>query len=327
MSDNSLFLPVELYIGNSLVINVLYAIFNFIIKKSMTYMKRVLFFTFLLVFSVQVFAQKNVTVLPVQPKADALLPETNGFYYMLPKTSFKIDVTVTRTTEIKGYYAEYAEKLLGLNNIINSNKTNYKLKNVKISTFEIPDTSRVFLVELSKNQIKDNFLTKFYQKIPLRDNEIIYTEEYKTNTTKLPDFFRNYSELTYIEEEDTYIVKQLVDSIVTEIPVNTTKKVTKTVAQKAQEAADFIIQIRKDRYNLTSGVQEVPYSKEALKLMIDELNSWEKNYLDLFTGITLEDEEHYTIIVTPDESGNQSIHLVSLSAESGFSLKNSAICC
>ena len=287
-------------------------------------MKRVLFFTLVLIVSAQAFAQKKVTELPAKHEEGVLLPETNGFYYTLPKTSFKIDVTVTRTTEIKGYYAEYAEKLLGLNNIITANKTHYKLHDVKISSFETPDTSRLFLVELSKNQVKESYLTKLYSKIPLQEEEIVFTEEYKNMTTKLPDFFKNYSELTYIEEEDTYMVKQLVDSIVTEIPVNTTKKVTKTVAQKAQEAADFIIQIRKDRYNLTSGVQEVAYSKEALNLMIDELNSWEKNYLDLFTGITLEDEEHYIIIVTPDESGAQTVHLFSMSADGGFSLKADA---
>ncbi len=284
-------------------------------------MKRVLFFTFIILFSAQSFAQKSVTELPAKHGTEAILPETNGFCYLLPQTSFKIDVTVTRTSEIKGYYSEYAEKLLGLNNIIEANKTHYKLHDVRISTFETPDTSRVFLVELSKNQVKNDYLSKLYAQMPLQSDGVVFEEEYSNESTRLPDFFKNYSELTYIEEEDTYIVKQLVDSIVTEIPVNTTKKVTKTVAQKAQEAADFIIQIRKDRYNLTSGVQEVAYSKEALNLMIDELNRWEKNYLDLFTGITLEDEEHYIITVTPAENGAQTIHLFSVSADGGFSLK------
>lgn len=281
-------------------------------------MKKNIALFLLLMGSLFSMAQNKVIQLPAKSAEGESLPQTNGFYYMLPKTVFKIDVTVTRTNEIKGYYADYAEKLLGLNNVITANKSSFKLADVRISTFEVPDTSSVYFAELSKNQRKNDFLSKIYQKDDT-SSQLVFSRNYSTVSTQLPDFFRNYSELTYVEEEDSYVVKQLVDSIMTEVPVNTTKKVTKTVEQKAKEAADFIIQIRKDRYDLTAGAQEVAYGREALELMISELNKWEKNYTDLFTGITVEEDLHYVVFVSPDAENNLDVPLFSLSSTNGFS--------
>ena len=39
--------------------------------------------------------------------------EKKGFYYALPRTFIKIDVVVNKTEQIKGPYAEFAEKYLG----------------------------------------------------------------------------------------------------------------------------------------------------------------------------------------------------------------------
>ena len=44
-----------------------------------------------------------------------------GFYYSLPQTYVKVDVKVEQIEKIKGPYAEYANKYLGLQNIIKEN--------------------------------------------------------------------------------------------------------------------------------------------------------------------------------------------------------------
>ncbi|HHU46298.1 MAG TPA: DUF4831 family protein [Bacteroidales bacterium] len=249
------------------------------------------------------------------------LPKTNGFFYLLPKTAFKIEVTVTRTNFIKGYYTEYAEKLLGLNNVISTNETSYSLNKISIHSFSIPDTQYLYYVELSPKQEKNQFLTQFYQNYNFTNT--VFDSSYSNISTQLPDFFKNYSDLTYVEKEDYYVETQIIDGVVTEIPVSKTKKVTKTVEEKAHEAADFIIQIRKDKYDLTAGAQEVPYSKEALEFLTSELNKWEKNYLDLFTGISIEDELTYSIIVIPENELDTLIPLFSLDAAKGYSTTKS----
>lgn len=282
-------------------------------------MKKRLLLALVLLCNVLVFAQKRVVELPAAKDEKGLLPSADGFAYMLPQTTFKVDVTIAKTNYIKGYYAEYAEKLLGLTNVILNNKTSYKLKNVKITPLETTDTNHVYWVELSNKQIKNAFLQNLYSKKQPAE-KIAYDTEFAPTSPQLPNFFKNYSELTYIEKEDTYIEKKIIDSVLTEISVNQIKKVTKSVEQKAKEAADFIIKIRADRYALIAGEQEVPYTQEALDFLIKELNQSEKNYLELFTGITTEEDLHYTLTLTPQSNETQ-IPLFSFTAENGFNPK------
>lgn len=277
-------------------------------------MKRIIVLGAILLLLFSLSAQNKVIKLPPD---SGLLPQTNGFFYMLPQTVFKIDVTVTRTNLIKGYYTDYAEKLLGLSNVISTNATSYTLNDISISPYIVPDSQEVYYVELTSKQVKKNFLSTLYQNAtPYKED--VFSNKYSNIITQLPDFFKNYSEITYVEKEDTYVETQIIEGVVTEVPVSKTKIITKSIEQKAQEAADFIIQIRKDKYDLTAGAQEVPYSKEALALMINELNQWEKNYLDLFTGITLETQLNYSFLIIPHGCNDTLIPLFSLDPLTGF---------
>lgn len=277
-------------------------------------MKKIIGIIMIIAVCISISAQNRVIQLPAD---SGLLPQTNGFYYRLPKTAFKVDVTISRTNLIKGYYTDYAEKLLGLSNVIQNNETSYTLKNVAVSPVTIPDSTHLFYVELTPRQVKNQFLSKLYQNATPYNNQV-FASSFTITSTQLPDFFKNYSAITYVEKEDHYVETQIIEGVVTEVPVSKTKMVTKSVEQKAQEAADFIIQIRKDKYDLTAGVQEVPYSKEALALMITELNQWETNYLDLFTGISIDDELHFTFLVIPKDEEDSLIPLFSIDPQNGL---------
>lgn len=262
------------------------------------------------VFSVS--AQNKVTQLPVGEES---VPSDNSFCYALPKTTFKLDVTVTKTTELKGYFSDYAEKLLGLKNVITNNKTSYKLKEVKLSVQSLPDTNYMYAVELSPVQMKNNVLTAMAQK---QVAEQCYENAYQPQEVAIPDFFKNYSDIAYIEKEDSYVETKIVDGVVVQVPVNKTKIITKSQDKQAQEAADFIVKIRNDRYDLTAGAQEVAYSKEAIEYMIQEMNRLEKNYLDLFTGLAIDEEQHFTVFVTPTADETQKFAFA-VDPVSGFS--------
>lgn len=243
-------------------------------------------------------AQKLVTQLPVD---SGFVFGSEYFMYALPQTAFQIDVVVTQNREVKGIYADYAAKLLGLNNIITQNKTTYTLKNVTVKPLTVPDEDFVYAVELSSAQKKHHFLNKLYEK----QSVAAQNAEYPTHdfgTQPIPDFFRFYSDLAYTEQENSYVETQIVDGVVRQVPASRVQKVTKTNDQKAQEAADMIDKIRKDRYALLTGEQEVAYQPEALGRMIDELNELEKNYIGLFAGFTVSDEVHYQVIVEPGQT-------------------------
>ena len=246
---------------------------------------------------VTVSAQRLVTQLPVD--SDFVFG-SEYFIYALPQTAFQIDVVVTQNREVKGIYSDYAAKLLGLNNIITQNRTTYSIKSVTVTPVIVPDEDYVYAVELSAAQKKNHFLNKLYEnQVTALQNAEYPTQDFATQP--IPDFFRFYSDLAYTEQENNYVETQIVDGVVRQVPASRVQKVTKTNDQKAQEAADMIDKIRKDRYALLTGEQEVAYQPDALARMVDELNELEKNYIGLFAGFTVSDEVHCQVIVSPGQ--------------------------
>lgn len=287
-------------------------------------MKR--FFNFSFCFSLiiliamgKIYAQKQVYPMPLDSNVKL---SANHFYYQMPTTAIKVDVTITKVREMKGYYTDQAEKMLGLTNIISNNRTYYKLKDVRIETVQVPDPNLIFAVEPSPKQMKELVYAKALLQSQSTQKEV-FEETYSTKSASIPDFFQNYANMNYTETEDAFVETKIINGVVTQVPSNRTRMVNKSAEQKVQEAADRITQIRKDRNSLIAGEQEVPYSKEALELMIAQLNQAENDYLDLFRGIVLEDEIHYTLYVIP-EKDDTTLPLFSLDQNSGFTATTSA---
>lgn len=264
--------------------------------------------------SFMTFAQLSVVQLPAD---SGIATENNYFYYNLPKTAFKVDVVVNKTTQIKGHYAEYAEKLLSLKNIIKQNNTSFQLKSVRIEPITVPDCNYLYAVELSKKQVSNGFLAQLYANH--KAVEIPFDTSYTTTNCTIPDFFRFYSDLSYTEKENNYVETQIVDGVVRQVPASTTQKVSKSDEQKAHEAADYIAKIRTDRYDVMTGAQEVPYSKDAIELLVKQLNELEKNYIQLFSGFELNEDIHYTFVVSPLDTSDTKISLFSISGKNGLS--------
>ncbi len=256
-------------------------------------MKKLLISLSLVCVCVLNFAQTNVYRLPLDSGQTI---KGSTFCYMLPTTSLKVTVTVTKVREIKGYYADYAESLLGLKNVITENRTYYKIKGINLEPVIRPDARECYLVMLSSKQVKNNYLTTLSSQ-PFDKNYKDEASCFTTSTTPIPSFFKNYSDPTYTEMEDSFVETKIIDGVVTQVPSNRTKLVSKSNNQKAQEAADAIGKSRKDQYNLVAGEQETAYSAEALDKMLTELKQWEENYLNLFTGLVLEDEISYVFYV------------------------------
>lgn len=256
-------------------------------------MKKTIISLFFLSFIFSAWPQKAVYPLPFE----GATPKGNSVCYALPLTAFEVTVTVTKVREIKGYYTEYAQTLLGLTNVISENRTFYKVKDVNIKPVKAPNPQKTYLVLLDKDQLN---LQKELAEEPSQwlSQSLV---QYSTTSTPIPNFFKNYSDPSYTEMEDSFTETKIIDGVVTQVPANRTKLVNVTNSQKAQQAADAISKSRQDQYNLVKGDQETPYSDAALWLMLKELKQWEENYLSLFTGLVLEDELTYTFMVYPTD--------------------------
>ena len=257
-------------------------------------------------------SQKNVIQFPIDSN---YIPSNQHFIYFLPQTAFKVIVTVEKNEQIKGYYADFADKMLGISNVFTENKTNYIISKVDIQSYIIPDSNLQFLVEMSHKQIKSGFYLQML-------NNCIKTFETKPlvyeQPTQTSDFFKNYADQKLLEKEESYVETRIIDGVLTQVPVSKTKTITKSLEQQAQEAADFITKIRKDRYNVLIANHEVTFTKEALQYMIEELNQLEKNYLELFTGTTVKQTYTYEFIVIPQNENDIDIPVFSFNEKQGL---------
>ncbi|MCL2167965.1 MAG: DUF4831 family protein [Lentimicrobiaceae bacterium] len=277
-------------------------------------MKKKIFPIFLIMFVLfQSYSQKAVYKLPLQNETTITNPT---FFYTLPKTAFKVDIIFTKTTHLKGLYADFAEKMLGITNYCTENITSFKLKNTNITPCNVPDENLQFVVELSSVQIKNNFLQSLFMNNSADFQSISKKEQ--QNSDFLPEFFKNYADAILQQTYETYTDTKIIDGVVTQIPVTQTKISTKTLSQQAQEAVDFIEKIRTDRYAILSFSQETSLSKEAFEYLVNQLDDLEKKYLELFTGITIVEDIHETFVIFPDAESFL-FPLCSVTPTAGFS--------
>ena len=99
---------------------------------------------------------------------------------------------------------------------------------------------------------------------------------------------------------DTIIRKVNIDTMTMERQYLKRTVIEKSPDQKAKEAADFITKIKDTRFNLISGFQEVNYNKETLEYMDAQLKTMEKEYMKLFTGISIHKTLNFNFVYTPN---------------------------
>lgn len=266
--------------------------------------------------------QTSINVVKVSKNTE--VNSKKGIYYSLPRNYIKIEITVDETQLIKGPYADYAEKYLGLTNVIKNNSTVYEISGFSVYAVAEPDPEQYYFVEIPKNstQLAKNFSIQLSEAGTIL-NSCNGTPENqlekrsfsaKVEENIYPDIFKSYTDLNLFEKVDTIIEK-----------TDTIEKITfrrsyvaKSPEQKAKDAADFIIKVKENRFNLISGFQEVNYDKETFKIMDEELESLENEYRKLFTGITFIRKKTYTFkyLPSPDKT-HESLPLLKFSKVKG----------
>jgi hypothetical protein len=242
-----------------------------------------------------VFSQINV--LRIDNNA---APQTKeGIFYSLPRTVVKIDVKIDRVENYKGPYADFALRYLGLKNVVAANSIDYKISDISITTYPEPDPDQYYFVELGDKISKGEKAGM----LSLSDAGVILgtlTEDTDatpgTKPVESPDdadkdafgeLFKYSADVSVFEKVDTIIRKINIDTMTVERQYYKRTMVEKSPEQKAKEAADYISKIKDNRFNLISGTQEVNYNRETLEYMDNQLKTMEKEYLKLFTGISL----------------------------------------
>jgi hypothetical protein len=235
-----------------------------------------------------------------------------GFYYALPRTVLIVDVTVVKTTETPGPFAPYAGRFLGLENVITTPSTIYEIREVNINSYAEPDPAEFYFVELDLNKNHKNPLSLYMSEgglisavnAPFDQQEFLLSTslERKYGVFGSEATFNHFVESNLHEKVDTIIQQIQVDTMTVERRTLRRRLVEKSSEIRAKEVADYILKIRDKKFDLISGFAEIPYSKETLQYMNDQLTKQENNYLELFTGMTTQSKIRYRYYFIPDKN-------------------------
>ncbi len=231
--------------------------------------------------------------------------------YALPRTSLVVRVEAVKTVRVPGPFRKYAEKYLGIKPQITESSTVWTLKKADISSYTEPDPANYFTVT-ANGLLAGNALALTRQGLILDLAHMAGTETPAFDVTSdEPDGKPYFTDLSVkrniIEKIDTVYRTVMQDTGFVRIPVVRTSESPKTLDDKAEEAANFIIKIRKRRFKLMSG-QYDPYPRdEALEFAVKELTRLEHEYLALFLGKEVHQSWYYRFLFTPDDPSKQQV--------------------
>ncbi len=267
-------------------------------------------------------------VVPYEVMPISAEPETpissNGAFYALPRQRVNVDIVVKKQEFIKGPYAEFAEKLLGLKNVSKENHSVYSIENVSVAQESEIDPKQIYFVQFNDSKLAVEY-----------DNNLIIS---CVNTSKRTSSEQSkkgakqqillnanpnaYSPLiptsNFVERLDTVVSDYEMDTVVIQRYEVRTIKTEKTPLQKAEEIVENINKIRDDRDKLLTGFQEVNYEAEAIKFMADEFNRLEDAYIRLFTGTTKTAYKTVHFEFLPENKDSLTVELVKFSTNYGL---------
>lgn len=237
---------------------------------------------FSLLVSVSVCAQTKVF------KRVATKSNNFGVTYSLPKTQLIIDVEVVKVTEKKGPFYQYAEKYLGVKDIVTEDAVKYELGKVNLINKGVPNENLTYKVEF-----KQGTVAPF---VYLTEDGLLcaINAEYAAPTESELDVVRKKQQ----EKQRVVNISSLSEEML----------MAGTTAKQAEVAAKQIYRIRESRMNILTGeADNMPPDGEAMKLVISQLDEQEQSLSNMFTGVRNKEVKHIDVQVIPDEEANKEV--------------------
>lgn len=187
--------------------------------------------------------------------------QQKGIYYALPRTVIQIDFMVDKTELIEGPYSDYAY-MIGTDDVIVGNQTEYILKDVVMGSYAEADPNATFFVAMSpkKGESQPFYLNaKGILEGVGMTNELPMTEpeaQAKVNLATTDNSFKYQFSSNGMRSEE----------------------------QQARSAADMIGRIREEKIKLLTGFQETAFTLDTYRQMYADLDEMEQEYTSLFIG-------------------------------------------
>ncbi|MFA8450064.1 MAG: DUF4831 family protein [Bacteroidales bacterium] len=252
-----------------------------------------------LLYAIDVFSQYKVY--PIQAEKSK---KTTGLVYSLPQTVFQIDVVVLKRKHLRGPFADFAEELLGLKDVVSYDYENYQIADISVTEDVEPDPEASYIIALDQKQSKENQVEFVFNNNGTFQGIESLSDLKKNKSKVLPQRINR----TDLRASGFRSLKPSTDSVIRKICVGNKEKTLVShfksfakISDKdlAQKIVEKIERLRMSQLDLISGDLDVAYSKEALAYMDKRLDRAISEYLDLFRGAIIESQEVHHIYFVP----------------------------
>lgn len=207
-----------------------------------------------------------------------------GIVYSLPKTAIDVRVTVTRSVEKPGPFAQFAQKYLGQSPTVTQERTVWKIENVDILPKGIADPEKRYAIQLKKEN-----RTAFY----LNEEGMLVSinrapAPASTRPAPSPEKAAKKEQKLAAEYAQLYTETMLISS---------------STRNMAEAAAQQIYLLREYRLDLLTGNSDEIPQGQSFEILLREMDKREALLTSLFLG-TVESETLVEDIVIDPENKN-----------------------
>lgn len=222
--------------------------------------------------------------------------------YALPQTGLKIGLTYQKDIFIPGPYADYAQRMLGIEGVQKDRSEKYTIRNVDVSPYTEPDGNAFYTISILEGEVDMDLIERAETKNLILRGDYLTNTDIAVHSTRERDngvHFRDVTMQPNVEMQEHTIYKTLItDTSFVRVPVTTQQMERKTLEKKAEEAAKLILEIRSDRYYLSAGLVDPLPAAFDIKTAMEGLDRLEEEYLSLFIGKSYSEDflkEYYLV--------------------------------
>lgn len=210
--------------------------------------------------------------------------------YNLPRTTILVTVETTRDITRRGPYYQFAEKYLGISGVASMDAETWYISGVSINSRQEADPGNYYVLSAKNGRahgylelVKEGFIIPVtYQPLSQQPTRF-QTEKGESGDLVFTDM--SVKRVVFQETQSSMRLMQQ-DTAFVSVPVLRKEVVRKSLEDKARDAADFIIDLRMNRFKLISGEYDLFPDGKAMEAILEEYKRLEEEYLALFTGKT-----------------------------------------
>ena len=280
--------------------------------------------------SILLFTALTATGLQAQKLADFSRvepgqPTGDGFFFYLPRTAAEIEFTITENRFSKGELAAFAQYYFQ-SNPESRNRSEFGIGNISVTPLPVPDPAQKYrysakIAERVSIQTVGGIIKSINAPADVAGSSDAqagavsrFSRNDDSNDFQVPFFSLGV-------KSDTVINREIrADSTIVERRVINRRTVSNTPEEMAKESVQKLDEIRKIRYTLISGPEDVMMDGQSLATSLKELEKTEQELLSLFFGRSKKVKQTYRITYIPGESRDT---LFYLHPENGVSMQPS----